>query len=334
MPSSNLRQAQVDMASALRDVFKKYTRSTRKRAWKTITSDRGHREMDKLLIQTSRPVTRFRALNFREWIEKDCEFDQKLEQRRLVISILEQNGYNPDDFDIDFLIEAGILQRIGDWAKEKGKKFTLPLALAAGIGGFGGGMAPGSAEAGIRQVVPSRSATTDIRQVTPSKASSLVNLFRQGPGGSYIPAQGNGVLIKDVTSVAQDELKGDVHDFTVYNQADPSEAVNVKATGRGINAEDAIKDALRQAGHQGIGAHVKAVTVAKNDELEKDTTVVSGAAVIHNFKILNYQQNPDGIWEASIEAGVSKPSGRFSGGERYHRVSDAGDISTYKDVIR
>jgi hypothetical protein len=68
MPSSNLRQAQVDMASALKDVFKKYVRSTRKKAWDAITSKKGHEEMDKLITQPSRPISRFRALNFREWM--------------------------------------------------------------------------------------------------------------------------------------------------------------------------------------------------------------------------------------------------------------------------
>jgi hypothetical protein len=71
MPSSNLRQAQVDMASVLRDVFKKYVRSTRKQAWDAITSKKGQEEMDKLLTQPSRPISRFRALNFREWLKND-----------------------------------------------------------------------------------------------------------------------------------------------------------------------------------------------------------------------------------------------------------------------
>jgi len=259
------------------------------------------------------------------------EFDQKLERRRLVIYVLEQNGYNPDDFNIDFLIEAGVLQKMGDWAKEKGKKFTLPMALAAGMSGFGGGMSPQSADAAIRQSTPSAQQSTTIRQVTPSKANSLTNLFSPGLGGTLVPKQGNGILVKSVTSVNNDELQGDVNDFTVYNQ-DTSGAVNVKSKGSGLTWEEAVKDALRQAGGQALGTHIDAQTVVKNDELEKDSVVASGAAVVHNFKITDYQQN-GGIFEVSVDASVSKPSGKFSGAEGHYKVSDTGQVTKYKDVI-
>jgi len=230
------------------------------------------------------------------------------------------------------MIDEGMM----NWLKEKGRKVALPLALAAGIGG-GGGMAPSSADAGIRQVTPSRSSTSDIRQVRVSQASSLRSLFRQVQGGLWVPAKGNGVLVKNVTSVDDDELKGDVNDFTVYDQDDISGAVPVeRATGRGMSWEEAAKDALRLAAHQGIGAKVDATTVVKNDELEKDSVVVSGSAVIRSFRILpesSQRPDQDGIWEVSVAASVSKPSGASSGSEGHYKVADDGGVRTYKHTI-
>jgi len=69
MASSDNRQAVVDMASALRNVYKKYNRETRRKAWRALTSKKGRDLMDKLLNQTSRPVSHFRTLSFREWLQ-------------------------------------------------------------------------------------------------------------------------------------------------------------------------------------------------------------------------------------------------------------------------
>ena len=65
---NNPRQAIVDMASALREVFKKYTRAVRRKAWKKLISNQGQKEIEKVLNQTSRPVSRFRTLPFAEWV--------------------------------------------------------------------------------------------------------------------------------------------------------------------------------------------------------------------------------------------------------------------------
>ena len=59
------------MATALRNVYKKYNRETRRKAWKAITSKKGDELMAKLINQTSRPVSHFRTLSFREWMDQN-----------------------------------------------------------------------------------------------------------------------------------------------------------------------------------------------------------------------------------------------------------------------
>ena len=55
-------KAVVDMAEALARVFKKYTRSTRTKAWKQLTSQKGMREMEQIVRTPTRPLSKFRTL--------------------------------------------------------------------------------------------------------------------------------------------------------------------------------------------------------------------------------------------------------------------------------
>jgi hypothetical protein len=64
---TQLQNATVDMASALKDVFKKYTRQTRSKAWSKLTSRQGMDEVEKILQDPNRPLSQFRKLNFAEW---------------------------------------------------------------------------------------------------------------------------------------------------------------------------------------------------------------------------------------------------------------------------
>ena len=65
---SNERQAIVDMAAALRSVFKDYIRDTRRRAWRKLTTGQGKKDVEKLLNQPSIPLSRFRKLVFADWL--------------------------------------------------------------------------------------------------------------------------------------------------------------------------------------------------------------------------------------------------------------------------
>lgn len=66
---SNPRQAIMDMAAALKGVFKDYSRTARRRAWKSLISNKGKREIEKILTTTSRPLNPFRTLQFAEWLD-------------------------------------------------------------------------------------------------------------------------------------------------------------------------------------------------------------------------------------------------------------------------
>lgn len=70
---SNLKDAIVDIAKSLETVFKKYTRSTRNKAWERITSKKGETEVKKILLDPRRQVNTFQKLandSFSEWLER------------------------------------------------------------------------------------------------------------------------------------------------------------------------------------------------------------------------------------------------------------------------
>lgn len=66
---SNARTAAVDFVDKLRTAFKKYTLTTRERAWNGVTSSKGLEEIDKLLRNPDRSLNTIKNLNFKEWLE-------------------------------------------------------------------------------------------------------------------------------------------------------------------------------------------------------------------------------------------------------------------------
>ena len=69
MASNNLRDAIFDMASGLKGVFKDYSLSARRRAWKKLTGSKGKAEIEKLLTNPNRPLNRVQILQFSEWLQ-------------------------------------------------------------------------------------------------------------------------------------------------------------------------------------------------------------------------------------------------------------------------
>lgn len=72
---TNLKNAIVDLAKGIGNVFKKYSRSTRKRAWERLTSKEGEKEVDKILLDPNRQINTFQKLankneSFSEWLER------------------------------------------------------------------------------------------------------------------------------------------------------------------------------------------------------------------------------------------------------------------------
>ena len=79
-PNSNIKDAVVDIAKSLESVFKKYTKNTREKAWKKITSKDGEKEIKKIIIDPTRPINTFQKLatqkdecfvpkKFSDWVE-------------------------------------------------------------------------------------------------------------------------------------------------------------------------------------------------------------------------------------------------------------------------
>lgn len=66
---ANTMQAIMDMAHALSNSFKKYSLNTRQKAWKSLSSAKGDKEVAKLIRNPNRPINTFRQLAFREWLE-------------------------------------------------------------------------------------------------------------------------------------------------------------------------------------------------------------------------------------------------------------------------
>lgn len=70
---TNLKDAIVDLARGLESVFRKYSRSTRTKAWERITGKRGEQEVKKILLDPRRQVNTFQKLaneSFSEWVKR------------------------------------------------------------------------------------------------------------------------------------------------------------------------------------------------------------------------------------------------------------------------
>jgi hypothetical protein len=59
---TNLKDAIMDLAKGIESVFRKYTKSTRERAWEKITSRDGEREIKKILVNPNRQLSPFAKL--------------------------------------------------------------------------------------------------------------------------------------------------------------------------------------------------------------------------------------------------------------------------------
>lgn len=84
--NSNIKDAVVDIAKSLENVFKKYTKNTREKAWKKITSKDGEKEVKKIIVDPTRPINTFQKLatqkdecfmpkKFSDWLELREEKD-------------------------------------------------------------------------------------------------------------------------------------------------------------------------------------------------------------------------------------------------------------------
>jgi len=66
--STSVVNAITAMAKSMSGVFGKYSRQTRTKAWKRLSSAKGDKEMAKLALNPKRPLSNFRKLQFKEWL--------------------------------------------------------------------------------------------------------------------------------------------------------------------------------------------------------------------------------------------------------------------------
>ena len=68
--NSTPKDAMLDMAEALKKVFKKHARGPREQAWKKLTHGEGKKQMDYLLVHPDHSLNTFHRISFKEWLEK------------------------------------------------------------------------------------------------------------------------------------------------------------------------------------------------------------------------------------------------------------------------
>jgi hypothetical protein len=68
---TNLKDAIMDLARGIESAFRKYTKSTRERAWEKITSKDGEREIKKILVDPNRQLSPFAKLANQRELHED-----------------------------------------------------------------------------------------------------------------------------------------------------------------------------------------------------------------------------------------------------------------------
>lgn len=65
---TNLQKAILDIASNLEKSFRKFSKSTREKAWQRLTSADGEKQVKKILVDPNRQLNTFQQLAFKEWL--------------------------------------------------------------------------------------------------------------------------------------------------------------------------------------------------------------------------------------------------------------------------
>jgi len=107
------------------------------------------------------------------------EFDQLLEERRMIISILEENGYNPNDYNIEMLLEVERKQP-GFWRR------------AAGLGALG-----------LASILPTAKLAQDIRPTDVPTGIEAPSHFPGSFQGHYATPGTQQQFAKDVAALDQ-----------------------------------------------------------------------------------------------------------------------------------
>ena len=93
------------------------------------------------------------------------------------------------------------------------------------------------------------------------------------------------------------------------------DVVEVTASGSGITAEEARRDALRKALEQGAGVEISSRSQVENFQLIRDTIYSRADGVITDFKILRQSEGAGGMFHCRIMAQVSRSAVATQWGE-------------------
>ena len=111
---TNLKDAIMDLARGIESAFKKYTKSTRERAWEKITGKDGEREIRKIIVDPNRQLSPFAKLaNQREssehglkmWLDDERPmpegFDLRVKTAAEAIDAIRRGGVSMVSLDHD-----------------------------------------------------------------------------------------------------------------------------------------------------------------------------------------------------------------------------------------
>jgi hypothetical protein len=108
---TNLKDAIMDLARGIESAFRKYTKSTRERAWDKITSKDGEREIKKILVDPNRQLSPFAKLaNQRESSEGRASLSLWLDDERPMPEGFDIHARTADKA-VEFL-KSGVVTRV------------------------------------------------------------------------------------------------------------------------------------------------------------------------------------------------------------------------------
>ena len=127
-----------------------------------------------------------------------------------------------------------------------------------------------------------------------------------------------------------DDITDQSADYAHVNTQQPFKTTT--AEGIGLNVQDAVKDALEQAGRFVVGGKVDSETLVKNDELVKDRITTGTESIIGKFQIVNVKEK-DGLTRVTIKAEVQKREGQKASGAENHRSLEDGKFRLKKTTL-
>jgi hypothetical protein len=89
-----------------------------------------------------------------------------------------------------------------------------------------------------------------------------------------------------------------------------NEQMKITATGHGANRQEALINAKRNAIEKGIGTILISQTEVENFQLKRDQVITKTMGSVQDFSVENESQKPDGSYDITITAVISKSSMR------------------------